>query len=282
VAVNRFWEQLFGLGLVETLEDFGSSGTPPSHPELLDFLALRFQNELGWSVKQLLRELVLSATYRQDARVRPELLEKDPQNRLLARGPRARLSAEMVRDQALAVSGLLAGKLYGPPVMPPQPDGIWRSAYSSAKWVNAEGVDRFRRALYTYWKRTSGYPSFLMFDTPSREVCTARRVRTNTPLQALITLNDPVYMECALALAGRMAAEGGSGTEQQIAHGYELATGRAPGPAVLRDLLALYQDAAAQYEREPQLAAKLSDSPQRAALAVVANTILNLDVVLTK
>lgn len=207
VAVSRVWEQLFGIGLVETLEDFGSSGLPPTHPELLDFLALRFQNELGWSTKRLLRELVLSATYRQDAAARPDLFERDPRNRLLARGPRTRLTAEMIRDQALSVCGLLSSKMNGPPVMPPQPDGIWRSAYNSAKWETSKGQDQHRRALYTYCKRTSGYPSFMTFDATSREVCTARRVTTSTPLQALVTLNDPVYMECAQMLATRMITE---------------------------------------------------------------------------
>jgi hypothetical protein len=282
VAVNRFWEQLFGLGLVETLEDFGSSGARPSHPELLDFLALRFQNELGWSLKRFLRELTLSATYRQDAKVTPALLDQDPGNRLLARGPRVRLSAEMVRDQALAVTGLLSRQMHGAPVMPPQPRGVWRTVYNDAKWETSKGDDKYRRALYTYWKRTSGYPSFLMFDAPSREVCSARRIRTNTPLQALVTLNDPVFVECAVALAGRMAAEAGPAPEKQIARGYELATCRPPAPGALRDLLALHRAATEEFADQPDLAAKLSENPQQAALAVVANAILNLDAVLTK
>jgi Protein of unknown function (DUF1553)/Protein of unknown function (DUF1549)/Planctomycete cytochrome C len=282
VAVNRFWEQLFGRGIVETLEDLGSSGTAPTHPELLDFLALHFQNDLGWSVKRLLRELVLSATYRQHSGIAPGEIDRDPGNRLLARGPRVRLSAEMVRDQALAVSGLLTTKRYGPPVMPPQPDGIWRSVYNIAKWQTSSGEDRYRRGVYTYCKRTSGYPSFLMFDMPSREVCAARRVRTNTPLQALIVLNDPVYMECAVALANRMQAEGGDQLESQIAHGYLLATGRSPQPDALRELVDLASNAAQRYAGDPELSSQLGDSPRKAALAVVANAILNLDVVLTK
>jgi Protein of unknown function (DUF1553) len=282
VAVNRFWEQLFGTGLVETPEDFGSSGSPPSHQELLDFLALRFQGEMGWRVKPLLRELVLSATYRQDARARPDLGRRDPKNRLLARGPRLRLTAEMVRDQALAASGLLSGKMCGPPVMPPQPEGVWRSVYNPESWKTSEGEDKHRRAIYTYWKRTSGYPSFIAFDAPSREVCTVRRDRTNSPLQALVTLNDPVYVECAVALARRMKDEGGPAPEAQVARGYERAAGRPPDSQALHDLLELYDDTLTRFRRDGASAAKLADSPELAALAVVANAILNLDAVLSK
>jgi hypothetical protein len=203
-AVNRYWEQLFGTGIVETLENFGSVGEEPSHPELLDWLALHFQNDLHWDIKALLRELVTSATYRQSAKSTPALTEKDPRNRLLARGPQQRLTAEMVRDQALMASGLLTDKMGGPPVMPPQPEGVWNSVYNDSKWVDATGPDRFRRAIYTFIKRTSGYPSFLTFDASDHDVSLARRVSTNTPLQALVTLNDPVYQEASLALARRM------------------------------------------------------------------------------
>lgn len=282
VTVNRVWEQLFGIGIVETVEDFGSSGEKPSHPELLDFLALRFQNELGWSLKKLLREMVLSAAYRQDARATPELLTRDPRNRLLARGPRTRLSAEMVRDHALAVSGLLSEKMFGPPVMPPQPDGIWNVVYSGEKWTTSAGQDQHRRALYTLVRRTTGYPSSLTFDQPTREVCVARRLRTNTPLQALVTLNDPVYVESAVALAARMRREGGEDLRKQITRGYELACGAAPDKKSLTALLDLHQRSLSRYEREPELAKKLAPTPADAALALVANTILNLDSALTK
>lgn len=282
VTVNRVWEQLFGTGLVETLEDFGSSGMKPSHPELLDFLAIRLRDELGWSLKGLLRELVLSATYRQDARHRPDLAQRDPGNRLLARGPRVRLSAEMVRDQALAASGLLSGKLHGPPVKPPQPEGIWRSVYNPMTWETSPGEDRYRRAVYTFWKRTSGYPSFLTFDAPSREVCTARRVRTNTPLQALVTMNDPVYIECAAALAKGVQSEGSATPALWIARAYERAAGRLPSPETGDDLLRLYDDSLARYRGSEELAAKLAGSPEQAAMTVVANAILNLDAVLSK
>jgi len=203
VAVNRYWQELFGTGIVETLENFGSVGEEPSHPELLDWLALHFQNDLHWDMKALLRELVTSATYRQSAATTPALTEKDPRNRLLARGPQQRLTAEMVRDQALLASGLLNRNMGGPPVMPPQPPGVWNSVYNSDKWIDAKGPNRYRRAIYTFVKRTSGYPSSLIFDASDRETSLPRRIPTNTPLQALVTLNDPVYEEAAEALARR-------------------------------------------------------------------------------
>ncbi len=280
-AVNRLWNQLFGRGLVESVEDFGSAGLPPSHPELLDWLAVQFSTRLGWSQKKLLRELVLSATYRQDATVTPASLLRDPGNRLLARGPRTRLSAEMVRDQSLAVAGLLSAKIGGPPVMPQQPEGIWRTVYNRGAWVTSSGEDKHRRALYTFIRRTSGYPSFLTFDAPSREVCSVRRIVTSTPLQALVTLNDPVYIEAATALADRMI-RADPGLERQLAHGYELATGRSAPPAVLPPLLALHTQALESFTRDPKAAAALAGSPEKGALAVVANALLNLDAVLTK
>lgn len=282
VTANRIWAELFGVGIVETVEDFGSSGEPPFNPALLDHLAVRFQFDLGWSLKKLLREIVLSATYRQDARTTPKLAARDPRNRLLARGPRSRLSAEMVRDQALAASGLLSEKMFGPPVMPPQPEGIWNSPYNSAKWETATGEDRHRRALYTFMRRTAGYPSALVFDSPSREVCTTRRIRTNTPLQALVTLNDPVYVECAVALAARMRREAGENLRSQIAHGFTLATSRAPSKDEITPLESLHRAALARYTADPELASKLAPTPNDAALALVANALLNLDASLTK
>ena len=282
VTVNRLWAEIFGVGLVETVEDFGSSGQPPVNQALLDHLALRFQNDLGWSVKKLLREIVLSATYRQDARTAPALATRDPRNRLLARGPRSRLSAEMVRDQALAVSGLLSGKMSGPPVMPLQPDGIWDVIYSKAKWETSSGEDQHRRALYTFIRRTTGFPSALTFDSPSREVCQTRRIKTNTPLQALVTLNDPVYVECAVALAARLRREAGDDVRKQIGHGYELATGRPPAKSDLHVLEELHRTALARYNAQPELAKQFAGSPADAALALVANALLNLDASLTK
>jgi hypothetical protein len=283
VAVNRFWEQLFGIGIVETLEDFGSVGEPPSHPELLDWLALHFENDLHWDMKALLRELVLTSTYRQDARTTPALLAKDPRNRLLARGPRNRLTAEMVRDQALVAAGLLTPTLHGPPVMPPQPAGVWATVYNKEEWTDATGEDRYRRALYTYWKRSSSYPSFLTFDTPARDTCTLRRMPTNTPLQALVGLNDPVYTEAGAALAARMQMEGGTAPREQLAYGFSLAATRLPTQAELAPLVSLYDDSLKIYQDDEQLL-KSSGAPDaiHAALAAVASAILNLDSVLTK
>jgi len=282
VAVNRFWEQLFGTGIVETLEDFGPSGQAPSHPKLLDFLALRFRDDFGWDVKKLLREIVLSATYRQTNKVSPVASATDPRNRLLSHGPRTRLSAEMVRDNALFVSGLLSSKMYGSPVMPPQPKGLGKAARSSVAWKTSEGEDRNRRALYTLWRRSIGYPSIVTFDTPGRLICSSRRITTNTPLQALTTLNDPVYIDCALALARRMSTEVGDDPETQISHGYLLATGRTPSAEDLKDLRQLRELALKAYQESPELSKHIAETPEISALTLVANAILNLDAVLTK
>jgi mono/diheme cytochrome c family protein len=213
VAVNRYWARLFGVGIVETEEDFGSQGTGPSHPQLLDWLATEYVR-LGWDTKALLKAIVTSATYRQSSDVASmESLAGDPQNRLLSRGPRFRLEAEMVRDQALAAAGLLSSRMFGPSVMPPQPDGIWKVIYSFNDWETSQGEDRYRRGLYTYLRRTSPYPSMILFDATSREVCASRRIRTNTPLQALVTLNDDVYVEAAVALANRALNEAAGRSE---------------------------------------------------------------------
>ncbi len=290
VAVNRFWEQLFGIGIVETIEDMGTQGIQPTHRELLDYLAIEFMETDHWSVKKLLKKMVMSATYRQQSIVSPELVAKDPYNKLLARGPRVRLSAEAVRDQALAVSGLLSHKMYGPSVMPIQPDGIWQSPYDGDSWKQSTGDDLHRRALYTYWKRTAPYPSMVTFDSPSREFCQLRRLRTNTPLQALVTLNDPVYVEAAQHLADYMRAHGQS-PERQIQAGFRKIMLHDLSPKKLAVLTRLYQNAEQYYRQNPGEAENLLDrpgfdckrvSPQLAALAVTANTMLNLDEVITK
>jgi hypothetical protein len=281
VFVNRIWAEIFGTGIVETLEDFGSTGLPPSHPALLDYLALRFQNEQRWSLKTLLRQLVLSSTYRQDNRATAAQLAKDPRNRLLARGPRTRLTAEMVRDQALASAGLLSRKIGGVPVMPPQPDGVWQVVYNGSEWKTPQGEDRYRRGLYTYWRRTSPYPSFMTFDASSREVCTARRVVTNTPLQALVTLNDPVYFEAAQALAKRMKAAGET-TEARIAWALRAVTTQPANPADIARLAKLQTQAAAAYGADAELAKKAGGDAETASLTLVASTILNFDGALTK
>ena len=274
VAVNRFWAQLFGHGIVASLEDFGTQGYLPSHPNLLDFLAVGFIEDHNWSIKSLLRSVVLSATYQQSSGVTPELEERDPRNILLARGPRFRLSAEQIRDQTLYVSGLLSPKMYGPSVMPPQPAGLWNNPYDPARWVPSEGEDRYRRGLYTYWRRTVPYPSMATFDSPSREFCVSRRVRTNTPLQALVSLNDPTSVEAAAALA-RRAGE----SETPVDAAYTLAMGAAPNAEVRSILRSLYTDALSHYAG-PDPAQ--GESPELAALTIVANAILNLDAFVMK
>ncbi len=281
VMVNRLWSELFGIGLVETVEDFGTSGTAPSHLELLDHMALKFQGEHEWSVKHMLRDIVLSATYRQTHRATKEAVTKDPKNRLLARGPRNRLTAEMVRDQALAVAGLLSDKMYGPSVFPRQPDGLWKSTYSNRKWNESKGEDRLRRGIYTYHKRTAGFPGFLMFDAPSRELCSARRIVSNTPLQALVTMNDPAHIEAAQGFAKRIKAYSDDVTEQHR-YGMMLATQLEPDAEVLAHLASLREDAVAGYRESMDDAKKLGETPEEAALVLLANTILNLDAALTK
>ncbi|MCA9238579.1 MAG: PSD1 domain-containing protein [Planctomycetales bacterium] len=267
VAVNRWWARLFGAGLVVTEEDFGSSGDPPSNQPLLDYLACKFSGEHQWSMKRTLREMVLSRTYRQSGKTRADLQSTDPDNRLLARGPRFRLTSEMVRDQALAVSGLLSDKRYGPPVHPPIPAGVWTPFQGADKWnVPQPGEpDRCRRSIYTYVKRSIPYPTQATFDAPSREFCTPRRLPSNTPLQALATLNGEQFVECSQALGKRMA-ENSPEPRQQIAHGFELATCRAATEEELDELLKLYA----------------SFDAQQRGLSAVAGVLLNLDEIMVK
>ena len=301
VAVNRYWQELFGTGLVETLENFGSVGEPPSHPELLDWLALRFENELDWDMKALLREMVTSAAYRQSAASTPMLTERDPRNRLLAHGPEQRLTAEMVRDQALVASGLLNHTMGGPPVMPPQPAGVWKSVYNDDNWKDAAGPDRYRRAIYTFVKRTSGYPSFLTFDASDRDTSLPRRIPTNTPLQALVTLNDPVYQEAAESLAKRVLKETAAkaaGTSENLADArlrYEtrLVLSRDPTPGELAVLRSFFEKTLAMSTKPALLGAKLGmtngsvdeqHDPQKEleALTAVGSVLFNLDAALTR
>jgi len=289
VIVNRFWAELFGVGLVETTEDFGTQGMKPTHPELLDWLAVYFRDELDWDVKALLKTLVMSATYRQSAVADKQKLAQDPANTWLARGPRVRLKAEQVRDQTLAVSGLLSDKMYGPPVMPPQPDNVWQVVYSGMQWETATGEDRYRRAIYTYWRRTSPYPSMIAFDAPSREFCVSRRISTNTPLQALVTLNDTVYVEAAMALAQRMQAQGET-LSKQIRSGYEHALLESPDDETLNTLVNLYHTIKKERTGSQQLPElrieQVSDNDDailhQEVLTVVASAILNLDSFLMK
>ncbi|MDF1714223.1 MAG: PSD1 and planctomycete cytochrome C domain-containing protein [Akkermansiaceae bacterium] len=276
VMVNRIWARLFGKGIVETEEDFGTQGSVPTHPELLDWLAVDYQ-EQGWSLKQLLKTMVLSKTYQQSAKVTQDRLAKDPRNALLSRGARFRLSAEMVRDQALAASGLLTRELGGPSVMPPQPSGVWKSTYSGETWKNATGPDRYRRGVYTYLKRTSPYPAFTTFDAGSGEVCQIRRIRTNTPLQALITLNDTSFLEAAGALSKKM---------KDLEHGFRLVLIRPPSTRELTRLQDLYKTMKNHYQNNVEAAAELLKSAGLregdAAMVSVANVLLNLDETLTK
>lgn len=288
VTVNRFWEQFFGRGIVETAEDFGTQSSPPSHPELLDWLATEFVKQ-GWSMKKLQRIIVTSATYRQDSSVSPALQERDQYNRLLARGPRFRVEAEMIRDLSLAASGLLSRKLGGPSVMPPQPEGVWRNPYSAEKWMVSKGEDRYRRGLYTFLRRTSPYPAMMTFDATSREQCTVRRIRTNTPLQSLTLLNDDAAMEMARALAKRMFLETEGDVKTRLNYGFRLCTGRHAKPAELDRLAALYAQQLANYKASPKTADQLLKgenrelpAPELAAWTLVANVLLNLDETLTK
>jgi len=294
VAVNRLWAQLFGVGLVETEEDFGNQGALPSHPELLDWLAVELMDG-GWDQKALLATIVGSATYRRSSAADERALELDPGNRLLARGPRFRLEAEMVRDQALALAGLLSSERYGPPVFPPQPDGLWRAAFNGQRtWETSRGQDRYRRALYTFWRRTVPYPSLAVFDAPSRETCTPRRFRTNTPLQAFVTLNDPAFVEAAQGLARRILAAGGASDEERARYALELCLVRAPLPEEQAELVQLVADARAHFARVGEEAARALacdplgplpagvDPREAAAWTAGANVLLNLDELLTK
>jgi hypothetical protein len=245
---------------VETLEDFGSQGDVPVYQDALDALAVRFQTELKWSQKALLRELVLSRVYRQKSKATRALVQRDPANRLLARGPRFRLSSEQLRDQALAIGGLLNREMAGPSVMPYQPPGTWLTPYDGRDWKTSPGEESHRRALYTFIRRSATYPSMVTFDAPNREFCVVRRLRTNTPLQALDLLNSPVYMEAAAGLAKRMT---GATTQEQISRGLWLATLRAPRDYELAALTRLHEQSGGD-------------------LRLVANAILNLDEVQTR
>jgi len=281
--VNRVWQGYFGTGIVATSENFGTQCEPPSHPELLDWLAVEFM-EKGWSQKKLHRLIVTSATYRQSSHVTPDLYARDPYNRLLARGPRFRMEAEMIRDVALADSGLLSLKMGGPSVFPPQPEGVWDLPYNDDKWTESKGEDKYRRAIYTFIRRTAPYPSLLTFDGTSREFCTVRRIRTNTPLQALTTLNDPAFFEAAQALARRLTAGGGKDPRAQAAYGFRLCTGRSPKPAELDRLLAGFENERAYFAAHPMEATRTSKGGNAtlAAWTIVSNALLNLDEAITK
>ncbi|MCU1326427.1 MAG: hypothetical protein JWN34_1797 [Bryobacterales bacterium] len=291
VVVNRFWQQLFGQGLVKTSDNFGLQGEWPSHPELLDWLARDFIDS-GWNVKALMKRLVLSSTYRQDSAASPELIARDPENRLLARGPRFRLPAEIIRDQALEISGLLKPRVGGPSVYPWQPPDLYKgivvaASYPGTTWPESKGDDLYRRSLYTFWKRTVPHPVMNVFDAPDREVCIVRRASTNTPLQALTLLNDPIFIEAARKLAERAIHGGGLG------YAFQLATGRTPDPRELRALQVSLEEMRAAFRKDEAGAKALiavgaapADASipavELAAWTAVTNIILNMDEVITK
>jgi hypothetical protein len=297
VAVNRFWQECFGSGIVRTAEDFGHQGEAPSHPELLDWLAVQFREE-GWDVKKVMKQIVMSATYRQSSRLTPERKAKDPANRLLSRGPRFRLDAEMLRDQALFASGLLVEKLGGPSVKPPQPAGLWEAVgytgSNTVRFVADTGAEKVhRRSMYTFWKRTSAPPQMTALDAPSRESCTVRRERTNTPLQALLLLNEKQFVEAARALAERTMKQGGKGVEERLTFLFRVATTRKPDARELAELASEYRDHLATYSKDVEAARKLIavgetkpdaalNPTELAAWTMVANLVLNLDEVINK
>ena len=292
VQVNRIWEQIFGLGLVPTVEDLGTQGDLPSHDELLDYLAVTWQTVDGWSMKKLLRRILTSETYRRSSRVDGTQHSLDPQNRWLTRSSRVRLPAETIRDQALAIGGLLSPKMHGPPVYPPQPDGVWQVVYNGSQWPTSSGENRVRRSIYTYWRRTAPYPAMLIFDSPDRQVCHSRRIRTNTPLQALVTLNDPVYLEAAGGLAHRSLIQH-EDKKEALRLAFRLATCRFPDRDEFATLHDYLQEEQRRFLENPEQATLLLESvrwPQtspteiasKAAMVMVANVILNLDEVLVR
>ena len=289
VTVNRIWEAYFGRGIVETSEDFGSQGQPPAHPELLDWLATELVQN-GWSLKKLHRLIVTSSTYRQSSAVTPALLERDPYNRLLARGPRFRVEAEMIRDIALAAGGLLSPRIGGPSVFPFQPEGIWDLPFNDDKWTLSEGEDRYRRGIYTFQRRTAPYPSLLTFDGTSREVCTVRRTRTNTPLQALTALNDPAFFEAAQAMALRIVREGARDARARAEYGFRLCVARRPRPEEVDRIVGALDKERTYFDAHPAEAAKIvrrtepagSNPAELAAWTMISNVLLNLDETLTK
>ena len=283
VIANRFWAKIFGKGLVVTSEDFGTLGNKPTHPELLDWLAINFSKEWHWSVKKLLKTIVLSDTYKQSSVISEEAKSKDSYNQWLARSPRVRLSAEQIRDQALLVSGLLSDKMYGPSVMPHQPDGVWTVVYNNAQWKTSDGEDAYRRGLYTYLRRSSPYPSFISFDASERETCLSRRINTNTPLQALVTLNDPVYFEAAINLAQQVENIEGGKTEK-INEAYKKVMGKKISKEKSEILSNLLDETEAYYLEHKDEAFELikSENLKLASLTVMVNTLMNMDEFLVK
>jgi hypothetical protein len=296
VTVNRFWQQFFGTGLVKTAEDFGVQGEQPSHPELLDWLAIDFV-ESGWDVKRCLKQIVMSATYQQSSRVTPDKLAADPENRLLSRGPRFRLDAEVIRDQALALSGLLIDKIGGKSVKPYQPAGLWKpvgfGGSNTSVFVQDKGDKLFRRSMYTFWKRTVPPPSMATFDAPNRETCSVRRARTNTPLQALVLMNDVQYVEAARKFAERVITEGGTTVDERVTFAFRSVVARRPNATEMQSLTTLFTEYLSDFKSNPEFAPKLlaaGESPrdeklnanELAAWTMVTHLLLNLSESVTK
>jgi hypothetical protein len=297
VAVNRFWQMFFGTGIVRTAEDFGVQGERPTHPELLDWLATEFIR-LRWDIKALQKMIVTSAAYRQSSCITPEHLERDPENRLLARAPRLRLQAEAIRDLALAVSGLLVEKIGGPSVKPYHPAGLWEElafggGFSAQKYEQDRGEALYRRSMYTFWKRTVPPPSLQTFDAPEREFCVVRRSATNTPLQALVLMNDPIYVESARKFAERIMQEAGASPESRIRYALETTLSRPPKPMEAQALLRIYHAQVMHYRRESESANRLLsvgesprneklDTAELAALSTIVGIIFNLDETITR
>jgi hypothetical protein len=286
VTVNRLWQMSFGSGLVKTAEDFGVQGDPPSHPMLLDWLACELIDS-GWNIRRMRRLIVTSATYRQSSHVTPQILAADPENRLLARAPRFRLPAEVIRDQALYAGGLLVEQLGGPSVRPYQPAGLWEEL-SNDKYEQDRGDKLYRRGLYTFWKRTIPFPAMALFDAPNRETCQVREERTNTPLQALALLNETGFVEASRALAERVIREADTEPDHRLARAFRIVTSRKPLESELQVLLAGFQQHLEHYRQHPEAAEKLLtvgerpadesfDPPELAAYTAVANMLLNLD-----
>jgi hypothetical protein len=291
-TVNRFWQMYFGNGLVKTSENLGSQGELPSHPALLDWLASEFVAN-RWDVKAILKTIVTSSTYRQSSTVTPELLEKDPENRLLARGPRFRLPAEMIRDQALAFAGLLVNRVGGPPVKPYQPEGLWSEILDEADYLQDHGENLYRRSLYTFRKRAVPPPTMATFDASSRESCAVRQIVTNTPLQALDLMNNVTFVEAARVFAQRIMKDGGATPEQRIEFAFRVATARPPSPAERILVLDFFSKEVDEFKRMPEAASnsvshgeyprdQRLDQAELAAYTSVTRLILNLDTTITK
>jgi hypothetical protein len=293
VAVNRFWQQLFGVGLVKTSEDFGAQGEWPSHPELLDYLAVSFR-ETGWDVKALVKQIVMSETYKQASKANPKEFEADPENRLLSRGPRFRMDSEVIRDQILATSGLLNTQMFGKSVKPPQPSGLWESVSMPSSYPRVYEADTgektYRRSLYTFWKRGMPPPQMTILNAPSREACIARRERTNTPLQALLLMNESEYLKAARHLAGKTIADRSASPKDWLATLYETITAKVPDADESAALLTMVKDLEAIYQGNATLTNALCDGVQApdgattselAAWTMLASTIYNLDITKT-